>query len=523
MPSAPDPAKPGKFYVTTPIYYVNDRPHIGHVYTTTLADVVARHRRLRGEEVFFLTGTDEHAAKVAEAAAAHGLSPQEWADQNSAAFRQTFARLGLSNDDFIRTSQARHKSRVTRYVERLIGSGDVYAGRYEGWYDAGQEEYLTESKAKEYDWKSPINGKPLIRKSEKNYFFALSRYRERLLEKLRLEPEFVRPQARRNEVLARLREGLSDVPISRTGAAGFCIPMPGDPEQSVYVWIDALFNYLTTVDTEERRRYWPADVQLLAKDILWFHAVIWPALLMALGEPPPRRIYAHSFWISEGQKMSKSLGNFIDLERLDRIVADFSLDSLRWFLVTQGPLGATDTDFTHARLVEVHNTDLANTLGNCASRVTNMISRYFGGVLPAADPAVEDGEASALRLRASRMGREVDRLYSELALDSAGAAAMGVVASIDGFIEKTQPYRLAKDPEQRARLGGILYTCAEALRIASLGLYPILPGKIAQLWKLLGLGYDTTCGDFLGWCEWGGLAPGTIIRQGEPLFPRAGK
>ena len=508
-----------RYYVSTPIYYVNDRPHIGHIYTTTLADILARYHRLRGDDVFFLTGTDEHAAKVVDAAAERGISPQQCADENAAAFEQTFVKLQFSNDDFIRTSQDRHKSRVVQYIGQLLEHGDVYAGDYEGWYDAGQEEYLPENKAKEYDYKSPISARPLVRKKEKNYFFALSRYQDRLLELIEQQPDFVQPEARRNEVLARIREGLNDVPISRTGTGGWGIRMPSDDEQTIYVWIDALFNYLTTVDNDERQPYWPATVHLIAKDILWFHAVIWPCMLMALDRPLPHTVYAHSFWISEGQKMSKMLGNFIDLEKIDQYVSEFGLDALRYYLATQGPLGSTDADFAHGKFVEVYNADLANTLGNCASRVTNMIVRYFDGKLP--HTAAEDNAARDLRAKVDGFADRVDHAYSTVAIGLAARTAMELVSAIDQYIEITQPFKLAKDPSQQQRLGTILYHCAEALRIASVALWPVLPSKIEQLWSMLGVSYDTQCGDFRSWCQWHGLQPDTPIAKGESLFPRA--
>lgn len=510
------------FYVTTPIYYVNDRPHIGHVYSTTLADILARYHRLRGDDVFFLTGTDEHAAKVVDSAAQRGMTPQQWADTNAAVFEETFRKLGIANDDFIRTSQDRHKQKVLAYIEQLRQSGDVYEGEYEGWYDASQEEYVPENKAKDNDFKSPITGRPLVRKTEKNFFFALSRYQDRLLELLNSRPDFVQPDSRRNEVLGRLREGLHDVPISRTGTGGWGIQMPGSTDQTIYVWIDALFNYLSTVDTPDRQRFWPAEVHLIAKDILWFHAVIWPAMLMALGRDVPRHVYSHSFWISEGQKMSKSLGNFIDLEKIDSYVAEFSLDALRWFLATQGPLGSTDSDFAHDKFVEVYNVDLANTLGNCASRVTNMIARYFDGVLPAPVAGREDNEARTLRQAATGMCDKVDDLFGRLAVGGACHAVLDVVKAIDTFIEQTQPFRLAKDPEKKDRLATILYYCAESLRIASLGLAPVMPQKVAQLWAALGVSYDPAHGKLKQWCQWGGLQPGTKITKGDALFPRKG-
>ncbi len=506
-----------KFYITTPIYYVNDRPHIGHVYSTTVADVLARWHRMSGRDVFFLTGTDEHAAKVVESAAANQMTPQQWADRNAAEFKNTFNRLGISNDDFIRTSEERHKSRVIECIGQLMKTGDVYQGEYEGWYDAGQEEYVPENKAKEQNFLSAINGKPLVRKKEKNYFFALSRYQQPLLALLTERPDAVQPDARRNEVLGRIREGLNDVPISRTGSGGWGIPMPGDEQQSIYVWIDALFNYLTVVDTDDRRHYWPADVHLIAKDILWFHAVIWPAMLMALKRPLPGRLYAHSFWISEGQKMSKSLGNFVDLEKIDQYVAEFSLDGFRWYLATQGPLGVTDSDFAHGRFVEIYNNDLANTVGNCGSRVTNMIGRYFEGKLPTPE-AQPDADASQIRSLAAGFFDRADKAYESLDIHGAAAAGLQLVRAVDSYIEATQPFKLAKDPQQLPRLGTILYNCAEALRIAALPLHPIMPTKIGQLWKMLGVAPPT--GSLERWTQWGGLQSGIIVTKGEALFPR---
>jgi methionyl-tRNA synthetase len=517
-----------RFYVTTPIYYVNDRPHIGHVYTTTVADIVARYRRLRGDDVFFLTGTDEHAAKVVDSAAERGLTPLQWADRNADAFQDTFQRLRFTHNDFIRTSQDRHKQKVTAYVRKLLDSGDVYAGDYEGWYDAGQEEYVPENKAQEYEFKSPINGKPLVRKKEKNYFFRLGRYTDAIVKWV--EAGGVRPEARANEVLGRIREGLNDVPISRTGQRDWGIPVPGDPEQTIYVWIDALFNYLSTVDTPDRRPYWndAPVVHLIAKDILWFHAVIWPALLTALGEPLPKLVYAHSFWIAEGRKMSKSLGNFIDLEKIDRYVETFGLDALRYFLATEGPLGTTDADFAEAKFIETYNTDLANTLGNCASRVANMIGKYFDGKVP---PHGEHVPASEQHSRAAERAVEKSAAAAEsLQLDDAAQAALDLIRDIDVYIEQTRPFTLAKDSANMPQVGTILYNCAEALRIASVLLWPVIPGKVEELWRRMGCGHYAEAlanngrGDLDAWVKWGaasgGLQPGTPILKGDALFPR---
>lgn len=529
-------------YVTTPIYYVNDRPHIGHVYTTTVCDAYARYNRFAGRDVFFLTGTDEHAAKVVEAANQRGLTPKQWADQNAAEFRHTFQRLRLSFDDFIRTTERRHIDRVQQYVSALLKSGDVYLGDYVGWYDAGQEEYVPDSKAKALDYKSPFNGKPLVKKTEKNYFFKLSAYRAKLLDLLgRREVDGclfdVRPDARRNEIIQRIKDA-EDVPISRTGSTGWGIPMPGDESHTIYVWIDALFNYLTTVDTPDRRQYWQCGpVNVIAKDILWFHAAIWPAVLLALRTCPgyewvnlPRFVYCHSFWISEGQKMSKSLGNFIDLEKIDEYVSTYSLDALRYFLIKEGPLGATDSDFSQAQFHETYNTDLVNTLGNCASRVSAMIGKYFDGSIPSPLGRREGGEGTPDldgRIIANynwpKLTSEAVRVFcsafDRFELSAGVEAAIGLVRQIDGFINATEPFKLAKDPEQRDELATILYQCAEALRIASLLMWPVCPDKIAELWSALSLDVDPSSDTIEKLSTWGQLQPGAPIQK-TALFPR---
>lgn len=520
-----------QFYVSTPIYYVNDRPHIGHVYTTTVADIVARYHRLMGEDVFFLTGVDEHAQKVVEAAAERDMTPQQWADKNAGEFRDTFQRLGMSNDDFVRTSEDRHKERVQKYISALLETGDVYLGDYEGWYDAGQEEYVTENNAKAYNYISPFNKKPLVRKSEKNYFFKLKSFREALQKHFESHPDFVQPEARRKEILNRIAEA-EDVPLSRSGTGGWGIPMPNDPEQSIYVWIDALFNYLTHVDTDDRRKYWASQpLHLIAKDILWFHAAIWPAMLLALQKCDgydwvtlPRQVYSHSFWIAEGEKMSKTLGNFVDLEKIDSYVERFSLDALRYFLAANGPLGTTDSDFAEAKFIEVYNSELANTFGNCLSRVSNMTNRYFDGVLPEAEAHVEASN------RHSQVAEKAVAAYAEAmnAVNLSGAvdAVRSLVIAVDGYIEETQPFKLAKDPEKLPEVGTILYHCAEALRIASVLYWPIMPAKSQAALERLGCDdvakqlAETGSGDLDAWVKWGQLKPGTKVQQGDPLFMR---
>jgi len=551
----------GPVYITTPIYYVNDKPHIGHVYTTTVCDVYARFMRMAGREVFFLTGTDEHGQKVEKSAAARGVTPQALADENSAAFREVMQGYGLSFDDFIRTTDAAHMQQVQAFVERLKETGAVYLGEFEGWYDEGQEEYYTETKAKDLGYTSPISGKPLARAKEKNYYFKLSAYQERLERLFAERPGFVRPEARKNEVLGRLREGLQDVPVSRTNFT-WGVPMPGDPEHVIYVWIDALFNYVTALglgnagtSTRQnaniggRKKYWPATYHVMGKEILWFHAVIWPAMLMALGLELPGCVYAHSFWIREGQKMSKSLGNFVDKAVLDSYVQRYGLDALRYYLCTQGPLGATDANFSDAHFHEVYTTDLVNTVGNCASRVTAMIGKYFEGRVPEekgqqsavsgqseAQGEGRDGatQASSLKSQAAQHVAAARDAYGELELGEAIGEGIALLRKVDGFINATEPFKVAKaaasDPRKMEELQSILYQCVEAVRVASLILAPVLPGKMRELWGALGEEIAETPtrqhanmqegGDaFAELARWGGMKAGTMVTK-VALFPR---
>jgi len=541
------------YYITTPIYYVNDRPHIGHCYTTLLADIAARYQRLiRGvvpgaPGVFLLTGTDEHADKVVTSAAAHNMPPQAWADQNAAEFHKAFQFMDCRYDDFIRTTEPRHKDKVEAYISALMASKDIYKGEYTGWYDPGQEEYITETAAREQEFKSAISGKPLVKRTEPCYFFRLSGYQDALLKHIEANPGFIQPASRRSEVLGRLKQGLNDVPVSRPvtddPATQWGIRIPGDPANRIYVWIDALFNYLTTVDTPERKDLWPPAVHLIGKDILWFHAVIWPALLMALKKGQsvqkialPGMIFGHGWWISEGQKMSKSLGNFIDIERLRAYAGRYSLDALRWYLATQGPLSGGDADFSHAKFVEVYNADLANGIGNSTSRVSNMIAKYFDGKLP--DPGAGGTGVSPVRATgtaplpdlaaAAASAVQSSRAHADtLSLGEALAQGVALVTQVDGYINATEPFKLAKkleaEPHRTAELAAILYNCAEALRIASLLMAPAMPTKMADLWKR----WNCTpppgvpLADLAAFGGPHALKPGTGIEKGDALFMRA--
>jgi methionyl-tRNA synthetase len=541
------------FYITTPIYYVNDKPHIGHCYTTLVADVAARFQRLiRGsglrtqdsrtqDSVFLLTGTDEHADKVVTSAAEHGCSPQEWADRNAAAFKDAFAFLNCQYDDFIRTTEPRHKSRVTGYIAALMKSGAIYKGEYTGWYDEGQEEYVTETLAREQQFKSAISGRPLVKRTEPCYFFRLSKYQAQLRALIEADTFRVAPDARKSEILGRLKPPaiLNDVPVSRPvtadAATQWGIRIPGDDQNRLYVWIDALFNYLSTVDTPERRPLWPAQVHLIGKDILWFHAVIWPALLIALkGSGPewswvdlPTLVFGHGWWVSEGQKMSKTLGNFIGLEKLRAYAGRYSLDALRWYMATQGPLSGADADFSHAKFVEVYNADLANGIGNCASRVSNMIGKYFDGRLPEGGAGFQAGPSPTVPEACSAAVSIGTRAANAFDLAAAAQQGTNVVRAVDLYINQTEPFKLAKkvesEPQRKPELAAILFTCAEALRIASLLLSPVMPQKMADLWK------RWTCTPPAGvpfpeLAKFGGphaLKPGTPIEKGDALFMRA--
>ena len=519
---------PSRSYITTPIYYVNDKPHIGHAYTTTVCDVFARFMRFTGRDVFFLTGTDEHGQKVEKSAAARGITPQALADENAAEFRRVMSMLELDFDDFIRTTDVDHVRQVQVFVNRLLEADAVYLGEFEGWYDEGQEEYHTETRARELEYKSPVGGQPLVRAREKNYYFRLSAFQERLEKLFEEQPDFVRPPARRNEVLGRLREGLADVPMSRTNFT-WGVPMPNDPDHVIYVWIDALMNYITAVGLGEpgseryaaRAEYWPPDYHVIGKEILWFHAVIWPALLMALELPLPRCVYAHSFWIREGQKMSKSLGNFIDLPTIEDYVGRYSLDAWRYYMATQGPLGATDSDFAAAQFHEIYTADLVNTFGNCASRVTAMIGRYFNGTLPGEAPGgarltVAEHDWPSI---CAETVQQCEARMLQLDLGGSIGLALGLIRTVDGFINRTEPYKLARDDSNRDELGAVLYQCAEAIRIASLLMWAVMPGKSVELWQALDLKIDPHTGGLHALAEWGGLAEGQRVEK-TALFPR---
>jgi len=511
------------YYVTTPIYYVNDVPHIGHSYTTIAADVLARFFRADGRDVRFLTGTDEHGIKIVKAAAEKDLTPHQLADDVVTHFQSLWVDLNISNDDFIRTTEDRHENRVRNLVQTLVDRDEIYLGSYEGWYDEGQEEYVTESAARDNEYKSEINGKPLVRYSENNWFFRLSKWVPALIEHIEANPTFVQPAARRNEVLSKLRQGPDDLCISRNKAKlPWGVEMPNDPDHVVYVWIDALSNYYTALGLPEigdehdgeAATYWPCDVHLIGKDILWFHAVYWPCVLMALDIPLPKCVFAHGWWTSEGQKMSKTLGNFISRENIAEICDEYSRDVYRWFLLRSVAFGS-DGDFARDQLQARYNADLANNVGNLLSRTVKMIGKYFDGRLP---PATAIGEveqpvlAAATDLHASAV-EAMEACKFHVYLDK----VFSLATATNQYIDQTEPFKL-KDPSQRERLGTILYTCAEAVRLVLVYLRPVMPETAERGLAQLGFSCDETPLAQAG--QWGVLVAGTQTEQPEGLFPR---
>jgi methionyl-tRNA synthetase len=504
------------FYVTTPIYYPNDVPHIGHAYTTVATDFVARYHRLRGERVFFLTGTDEHGKKVPQAARDQGLDPQTFVDRMEPRWREVWDRLDISFDDYIRTTEPRHETAVTRLLQAVYenGRGDIYLGRYEGLYCVSCEAYYTEDEL--VDGKCPIHGRPVEAMSEENYFFRLSAYQDRLLEHYEQQPGVLEPEARRNEVLSLIKGGLRDFSISRTSFA-WGVPIPWDSAHVTYVWFDALTNYVTAAGyggNEERfGRVWPADVHFIGKDILRFHAVYWPAMLMAAGVELPRCIWAHGFLLVGGEKMSKT--KLTGIHPFD-LVDHFGVDAYRYYFLREIQFGQ-DGSFSWESMLDRYNADLANGLGNLASRVLAMIDSYFEGSVP--EPTVAGVDAELARVVRTRVKRFVDSM-EEVALTGALAAVWEIVAAANHQLVRWEPWALAKDLGKRGELASILYASAEVLRILAVLISPAMPGAGGRLWEQLGMGEALEAQRLPEAASWGGVKPGTRVRRGDALFPR---
>lgn len=504
-------------YLTTPIYYVNDVPHLGHAYTTVVADFIARFRRLQGREVHFLTGTDEHGLKIARTAEARGLQPKEWTDQIVPRWVELWDALDISNDDFIRTTEERHERAVGTFMQALHDKGEVYLGTYEGLYCVGCEAFKVPEDL--VDGRCPLHGtEPEVIK-EDNYFFPLSKYADRLVELYRRDPPFVMPEVRSNEVEGKVKQGLDDLSISRT-AFDWGIPVPWDPSHVIYVWIEALQNYITAVgygsDPDMFARVWPADVHFVGKDILWFHAVIWPAMLMALDLPLPRRVFAHGYLQVGGEKMSKSKLTGISPHDL---LPTFGSDGYRYYFAREISFGS-DGNFSWESMVARYNSDLANDFGNLASRVLTMAQRYLKGVVPEAPNSDELTEAETeLRAAFASSLRAMEQGMDELAPHEALRAAWGFVRKANAYVEATAPWVLAKKGAGR-RLEVVLYSLLDSLRLLALMLWPIVPKAAEELWGRLGNTESIATMTYSSDAHPGRLPAGNATVAGAPLFPR---
>ncbi|MGE0406711.1 MAG: methionine--tRNA ligase, partial [Candidatus Korobacteraceae bacterium] len=511
------------FFITTPIYYVNAKPHLGHAYTTIVCDAVARRKRMLGVDTFFLTGTDEHGVNVERAARAAGRDPQVHADLISLQFRTMADRVGATYDKFIRTTDAEHKRGVQALFQELQAKGWIYKDHYSGQYCTFDNLYVD---AVGPGAPCPECGRPTETISEENYFFKLSAFQQKLLDYYEQHPELVRPDTRRNEVISFVRSGLRDLSISRS-TFQWGIPVPGDPKHVVYVWLDALANYITALgygspDAKEQelfRKYWPANVHVIGKEIVRFHCVYWPAFLMAAGLPLPKSIVAHGWLLFEQDKMSKSRGNIV---RPDTIIDLLSLDALRYFLLREVVFGQ-DGSFSFDALVGRYNSDLANDYGNLASRTLAMIHRYFRGEVPYPSSGGRTEADGAIAQLAEQVIREFGTLFDDYQFSRALESAWSLVAAVNKYIVENEPWALAEkqDQESRARLGTVLYTAAEALRIVTALVHPVIPESSARIWTQIGLGEISKFR--LDTLSWGQLELGTKLGAVEPVFPRADK
>jgi methionyl-tRNA synthetase len=503
------------FYITTPIYYPSDRLHIGHALTTTMADTLARFKRMKGYDVWFLTGSDEHGQKIQRKAQEAGVNPKEYVDRIVATFQDLWRQLGISYNDFLRTTEARHKIAVQTLFRKLLDQGDIYKSKYEGWYCTPCETFWTETRL--VGGLCPDCGRPVERVAEEGYFFRLSKYADRLLRHIEQNPDFVQPASRRNEMVNFIRSGLEDLCISRT-TFDWGIPVPRDPGHVIYVWFDALVNYISalgwgTGEKEKFDRYWPAAHHLVGKDIVRFHAIVWPIMLMAAGIEPPRRVFGHGWLMVEGGKMSKSKGNVVDPVEL---IAKYGADAIRYFLLRELPYGA-DGHYSEEALVERYNRDLANDLGNLFSRSLAMIERYAAGVVPVPGPATE--LESSLVETATRIPQRVEEYLERFDFANALGAVWELVARANKYVDEAVPWNLARD-KRLERLHTVLYHLAEVLRFLTVLLTPFMPGLPARVWPQLGLKNAPQLHTWESLNRWGAFPPGTRVSRGEPLFPR---
>jgi methionyl-tRNA synthetase len=509
------------FYLTTPLYYVNSKPHLGHTYTTVIADCLARYKKMQGFEVCFLTGTDEHGQNIERAAAAKGITPKELADTVAEEYQKLWSQYGIEYDQFIRTTENRHRIGAGEIFRRAVEKGTIYKGEYSGWYCIHCNLFAPESETRP---NCEVCSRPTERITEESYFFRLSEFQKRLLDHYEKYPGFVVPTSRFNEVISFVRGGLKDLSISRTSVK-WGIPVPGDDRHVIYVWFDALVGYLTGIGfgnpsgAESFQKYWPAQVQLVGKDILRFHAVYWPAFLMAADLDLPKQIFAHGWWLKDETKMSKSRGNVIDPILLKEHLGS---DAVRYFLLREVPFGL-DGNFSYEALVQRVNSDLANDFGNLVSRTLTLISKNFSNRIP---------YPSAVEAH-TRLDREIEQAalvsikgyqaqMDQLAFSKALEAVWELLAKANKYINESAPWALTDDPSQRPRLATVLYTSTEVIRIATVLLAPVLPDSCESVWKQLGMSTELKACR-IDELKWGGLPVGTSIGEISPVFPRLDK
>ena len=506
-----------KFYITTPIYYVNDRPHIGHAYTSTLADVLARYHRLFGDETYFLTGTDEHGQKVQAAAEKRGIPPQQHADEMVLPFQALWEKLAITHDDFIRTTEPRHTEIVQEILQDLYDRGEIYRGEYDGWYCVPDERFFTEKEVE--DGVCPECGRRLNRITESNYFFRMSAYQDWLIGYIEQNPAFIQPDFRRNETLGFLRKPLQDLCISRPKRRlSWGIELPFDPDFVTYVWVDALVNYISAIgyrrDDDTFHARWPAQYHLIGKDIITTHTVYWPTLMKAMGVTMPETIFAHGWWLIDNVKMGKSLGNVVDPMDL---VDVYGVDAFRYYVIAGMVLGQ-DANFTEALFVERFNAELANDLGNLLSRVLNLIYRNCDGRVPTGG---ENGpEEQALIAMAEGTLPRLEEAVRSMTLDKGIAEVIALVRETNRYLELRKPWVQAK-AENLEPMRTSLYTAAESLRLVAGMMAPVMPERCGVLLRALGVGDPVT--DLADWCVWGKLSPGSMVERVPPLFPRIQK